>query len=71
MRDRARQIQSALADVNPMTVEEWEASFRPEADREMCFWLTVAQRYQQAVAARSGMSLQERKQCLHRLLAAR
>ncbi len=44
------EIQAALAEVNPLTIEEWTESFRravqPQA--ELGFWLRVARSYSDA-----------------------
>lgn len=42
-----RQLQEALAEVHPRTVEQWEDGFRRDAhpDREMQFWAGVAACY--------------------------
>jgi hypothetical protein len=46
-RDFLRQLQEALAEVRPKTVEQWEDGFRRDAhpDREMRFWAGVAACY--------------------------
>jgi hypothetical protein len=43
-RDFLRQLQEALAEVHPRTVEQWEDGFRRDAhpEREMQFWASVA-----------------------------
>jgi len=65
------EIQATLADVNPMTVEEWEGAFQDGADpvTEIAYWLKVGRRYQRCVTRSLPMGLQDRQRCLHTILA--
>jgi hypothetical protein len=67
-----RAIQAALADVNPMTVEEWEDAFARGTDpvAEIAYWLKIGRIYQRRVSRSDSMPLQDRKRCLHSILAA-
>jgi hypothetical protein len=65
------EIQAALQDVNPMSIEEWEDSFQRGADpvAEIAYWLKVGRRYKRCLAHSGPMSLQERQRCLETVLA--
>lgn len=66
------EIQAALADVNPMSVEEWEDAFQRGADpvTELAFWLKVGKTYQRRASHTEPMDLQHRRQCLNRIVAS-
>jgi hypothetical protein len=53
-----------------MTAAEWEAAFRSQsnAEAESRFWLEAALVYQEAVAAKPEMSLEDRQRCLHEIV---
>jgi hypothetical protein len=66
------EIQAALADVNPMSVEEWEGAFQRGADpvTELAFWLKVGKAYQRRTSQIESLDLQHRRQCLNRIVAS-
>jgi len=70
--DKILEIQAALQDVNPMTIQEWEDAFRrePYPNKEAAYWLHAGRLYQRCVAQRQRMSLDQRKKCLHLILAS-
>ncbi len=71
LRAQVHEIHAALDEVNPLTVEEWEAAFRHEKNpcQELAYWRRVAQQYRRAVAGRSDLNLAEKKRELHLILA--
>ena len=66
--DRVREIQGALGEVNPMTVEEWEEAFlrADKPENELDYWLQVARVYRRStLLGHRACTLQDRKRCLH------
>jgi hypothetical protein len=66
-----REIQAALSEVNPLTLEEWEEAFSRAANprQEIGYWLGLARSYAQGlVKGPQSLSLQERKRFLHSLM---
>ena len=69
--EQIRELCNALADVNPMTISEWEEAFRRDnrPEKEVAYWLQVSSLYQQAVSRRTNLPLELRKQALHWILS--
>lgn len=52
VRDRLRQLQAALGEVYPMSLEQWEDGFRRDRnpDKEIEYWLHLARTYARLTA---------------------
>ena len=69
--ERLRRIHHVLCQVNPLTLEEWEACFRREEnpERALAYWSGVARLYEEAIRGAGNLPLEECRKRLHRIVA--
>jgi hypothetical protein len=71
VRNHLREIKSALDEVYPMSLEQWEDGFRRDRtpEREIAYWLHLAQTYSRLTASNAGLGgTLERRQAIFKVL---
>jgi len=67
---RVRRLQSALSEADPSTFEKWTEDFEKDQDpeKEISIWETIAAAYQSYCSAKTGLSVEAKREVLQILL---